>query len=49
MKGKSEQLAGGVKIVVKAGRVGHPVLTAFTLELAAVVLGTIIFGWVDAV
>ena len=42
MKGRSEQLAGGVKMVVKGGILGHPVLIASELELAEVVLGTII-------
>jgi hypothetical protein len=42
VKGRSEQLAGGVKMVVNGGILGHPVLIAFELELTEVVLGTII-------
>lgn len=43
MNGKSEHEAGGVKIVVNAGKLGQPVLiVADDVGLASVALGTII-------
>ena len=42
MNGRSEQLAGGVKTVVRAGMDGHPVVIDCGLEVTDVVLGTII-------